>query len=204
MRWLNCDSTTNPRPPLPNPLPPHSCDAAVLPPPPDKRTRTQQNPETSQQCLLTLVLAGLTVFAQQHVHSSALRDKKAQTCSPHLLDLAHHLIRLPPPPSGEERLTQTSPKLQTTALCLQFHLKMQLVRTFIRVLKKLRERKKDAKKLTDAHHRRTSTHLTQELVIIAFTEQQGPLEPLHTKPPKTFSTYPLPIPNDDFPVAQNA
>ena len=55
-------------------------------------------------------------------------------------------------------------KLQTTALCLSVHVEMQVIHICTIVQKKLQERKKNARKLMDAHRRRINTHFTQELV----------------------------------------
>ena len=95
---------------------------------------------------------------------------------------------------GRNTDTQTSPNLQTTVPYRNVH-----VQTCGRVRKKLVQ-----KKLTDAHHRRTTTHLTLEPGIIVFTERQGHPGPSQGGSFKIFCNYPLPIPNDDFVVAQNA
>ena len=85
-----------------------------------------------------------------------------------------------------------------TALCLNAHAGMQHAHTSIKVQKKLPVKKKDVGKHACAHHRGKSTLLTPEPTAIVCTTLQG-LPTIHKKRfPRTYSTYPHPVLNDDF------
>ena len=101
----------------------------------------------------------------------------------------HNQASSPPPPPG------ISPKLQITVLCLNVHVEMQLAHTSARVPKKLPVKKKDTKKLTDRHTPQKKHAPYTRASNYRVYQAAGTSRASQRKSPKTFSTYPLPVPN---------